>query len=88
MDRGNKITLQCAGIENKNQLHDLLAEALLFPEYYGRNLDALFDCLTDIRTDTVITLTNWDTLGAWKAGFEAVFRDASAEDPHLTFLYE
>ena len=27
-------------------VHDLLSEKLAFPEYYGRNLDALYDLLS------------------------------------------
>ncbi len=35
-------------IEDNRMLHDTLASSLDFPQWYGRNLDALFDCLTDI----------------------------------------
>ena len=38
--------------------HEILAEKLGFPPYYGRNLDALHDCLTDIAEDTAIILQN------------------------------
>ena len=31
------------------QVHDYLKEMLEFPEYYGKNLDALHDCLTDLE---------------------------------------
>ena len=31
--------------------HDYLAEALNFPDYYGKNLDALYDCLTEISCE-------------------------------------
>ena len=41
-----------AAIETRDQLHDTLARQLSFPAYYGRNLDALFDCLTDLTEDT------------------------------------
>ena len=30
-------------------LHDYLKDRLSFPEYYGRNFDALYDCLTDLE---------------------------------------
>lgn len=33
-------------IQNKEVLHDVLKDKLDFPDYYGRNLDALWDCLT------------------------------------------
>ncbi|KAF1342960.1 barnase inhibitor [Bacillus subtilis subsp. subtilis] len=33
-------------IENIEVLHDVLKDKLDFPNYYGRNLDALWDCLT------------------------------------------
>ena len=39
---GNNIT-------NRETLHDTLATSLQLPDWYGRNLDALYDCLLDIR---------------------------------------
>lgn len=32
----------------RSTIHDILTENLPFPEYYGRNLDALYDCLSTI----------------------------------------
>lgn len=32
--------------ENIEVLHDVLKDKLDFPNYYGRNLDTLWDCLT------------------------------------------
>ena len=37
-------------ILNRETLHDILSSKLTLPEWYGRNLDALYDCLTDLRT--------------------------------------
>ena len=39
-------------IYTRDSLHTALKESLGLPDYYGRNLDALSDCLTDIRTDS------------------------------------
>lgn len=79
--------IDCTGIENKEQLHELLARALSFPDYYGHNLDALFDCLTDIRYKTAIKLMGWMELGEWKNGFTAVFMDAGIENPNLDIIF-
>jgi ribonuclease inhibitor len=39
--------IDLAGISTKEEFHKLLAEELPFPDYYGGNLDALYDVLTD-----------------------------------------
>ncbi len=35
-------------ISDWNSFHDVFAEALGFPEFYGRNMDAWIDCMTSI----------------------------------------
>lgn len=49
-------------IQNRKQLHDTLAMELQFPAWYGANLDALYDCLTDIHTDTRLTVLHGEKL--------------------------
>lgn len=39
-----------------------LGEALDFPSYYGRNLDALWDCLTDLDAPTAVVWSGWSRL--------------------------
>ncbi len=43
-------------IETAAEFHDAVAEALGLPDYYGRNLDALADCLGDVRRKPVAAL--------------------------------
>ncbi|MGH0590526.1 barstar family protein [Bacillus mycoides] len=44
----NEIRLDGKRIDNLVQLHTTLQEALELPNYYGHNLDALWDCLTGL----------------------------------------
>ena len=54
-----QIHLNGNDIANREQLHDALSEALELPEWYGRSLDALYDCLTDLSVPTTIHVENW-----------------------------
>ena len=49
-----KIELDFSQCYSKEEVHDYLKNKFGFPEYYGRNLDALFDVLGDIAEDTGI----------------------------------
>jgi RNAse (barnase) inhibitor barstar len=42
-----RIAVPCAGAGSKAALLTKLADTLQFPDYFGMNLDALYDCLTD-----------------------------------------
>lgn len=78
-----EIIIDCSLISDAPALHRALAEALAFPGWYGHNLDALHDCLTEISEDTQLTLTHFDTLGAFGAGFRLVLNDAEDANLHL-----
>ena len=77
------ITIDCAEIPDKAALHQALAQALRFPEYYGNNLDALYDCLTDIQEDITVTLLRFDAMDSFRAGFRAVLEEAEQDNSHL-----
>lgn len=68
---------------NANQIHNYLANQLRLPAWYGRNLDALYDCLTELGTDVTLVLINWPKTGT-TGRFWQVFRDAAGENPHLS----
>ncbi|MCS7464811.1 barstar family protein [Paenibacillus doosanensis] len=40
------IILDGTKIETREQLHAVLKQSLALPDYYGNNLDALWDCMT------------------------------------------
>ena len=72
-----EITLDCSQITDATQLHQALFTALSLPEWYGHNLDALFDCLTELEEDTHLILKNWNAQACYSKGFESVFTDAT-----------
>ena len=82
-----EIIIDCAKVCDKAQLHRALKEALSFPDWYGNNLDALYDCLTEMEEDTHLTLADWEQIAPWAAGFKDVFDDAAQENPcfNITF---
>lgn len=72
-------------IKTREQLHDMLQRELELPEWYGRNLDALYDCLTEGWTEILqIEIRNREALtehlGRYAGALEQVIRDAAREN--------
>ena len=82
-----QIHLNGNDITNREQLHDALSEALELPEWYGRSLDALYDCLTDLSVPTTIHVENWPEED-YRQRALAVLRDAAEENELLQVRWE
>ncbi|HCH4139911.1 TPA: barstar family protein [Vibrio parahaemolyticus] len=74
-------------IENENQLHELMANYFGFPDYYGKNWDAFWDCLCDSDLSKVIEFVGCSHLkSALPESFESLkscFDDLSREYPNI-----
>lgn len=74
-------------ITDREVLHDILAAEFRFPDWYGRNLDALYDCLTDIREETEVRISQRTimerNLGGYSQLLLKVLQDASKENPYI-----
>lgn len=53
-----KIYLDFENISGKEEMHKYLAEKFEFPDYYGGNLDALYECLYEITMPTAVNIVN------------------------------
>lgn len=87
-----KITIDLAPVCDKAELHDLLYRSLDFPEWYGGNLDALYDCLTGVFEKTEITIENFDLLeermGQYALSFRKVMEKADEDNERVNVKFE
>ena len=86
-----RIVIDCGSIRTREALHAALAKALAFPSWYGGNLDALHDLLTEIGADTTIQLHDWSAAEAALAPYgsrvEKVLAVSALENPHLSIEF-
>ena len=65
-------------------LHRTLAQSLAFPQWYGNNLDALYDCLTDLHEPAKITVEEpemlRERLGGYADRLRRVLLDSADEN--------
>ena len=80
-----KIILDFSQSTSKEGMHKYLAEKFSFPEYYGANLDALHDLLTEITEPTCVGIFNYDR--KYLKSVVEVFKDAENENKNLTVIF-
>ena len=82
IDNMNEVVLY--GEEMKENPHEYIKEKLEFPDYYGENLDALFDCLTELSNKIIIIKDS----SVLDEDMIATFKDASVENPDLKLILD
>jgi RNAse (barnase) inhibitor barstar len=68
------VQFDCAAWLDEGTMHAELKERLQFPDYYGRNLDALNDCLRSLDIDSVLGIV----IVLWS--FESLIGNAQFRD--------
>ena len=71
-----------ARLGSAEAVYDYLEKELSFPAYFGRNLDALHDCLTDVSSPTRLLLTGASDPCAQR--FLPVFKNAAKQNRYLS----
>lgn len=82
--------LDCEEMTDRERAHEYIAEVLEFPDYYGKNLDALFDCLTEMGESSIlfINLDALEMLGDYSGALLAVFEEAEQANEDLSLIYD
>ena len=78
-----KIILDGEQLCERETAHTYLQTALEVPEYYGKNLDALYDCLTELQ-DVYIEIQQPKEETMYFKKVLRVFRGAEMESDSLT----
>jgi ribonuclease inhibitor len=77
--------IDCSKIHSQEDLHTMFQQVLCFPEWYGCNLDALYDCLTEISGK--VRLLDWEVaenrLGAYGKKAKKVIATAALHNTDL-----
>lgn len=82
-----KIEVPLEYLHSRAALHQYLQESLALPSYYGANLDALYDCLTEIAEETELIMplqvAQADYLGGYGEVLLQLLQDAAQGNPQL-----
>jgi len=85
-----QVTLDCSKMTVPDEVHDLFTQALDFPDWYGRNLDALYDMLSTCPP-LRLTLANAKALNAmfrYGDNLRLTLEDAARDNPRLELIFE
>ena len=82
-----RVRLDGSLMTDRAAAHDHIREQLSFPNYYGRDLDALYDLLTSLPETVEIDLANKDQmleqLGAYGTSLLLTLQQAEEDAPNL-----
>ena len=85
-----EIILDGRNLTDRASVHDVLATELAFPDYYGRNLDALYDLLSTWPETVQITVIYSDflleNLGRYANALLKTIQDASQSNPKISLI--
>ena len=84
-----KYVIDFTSVDSAGKAHGLIKKSLDFPEYYGGNLDALYDCLSDLPACEIelCNVAQLGALGVYKEKLLSVFRDAEQDFGNIHVIF-
>jgi len=64
MNQPQELLIDVRNVKTREELHELLATLLKFPDYYGRNWDAFDECIRDFPPVTPVRVVGMQELGS------------------------
>lgn len=84
-----EIILDCKEMSSKEKAHEYIMKKMNFPDYYGKNLDALYDILSTYDKEIYVKFINFESLfkqlGDYAVSLIDVFREAEEENTKIKF---
>ncbi len=85
-----EIILDGSKMTSKDAAHKYIKKCMNFSEYYGENLDALWDLLSTWAVETTVYLLNeekmHENMGEYGELLKGVFREAAYENDNICFV--
>ncbi|NMD38731.1 MAG: barstar family protein [Christensenellaceae bacterium] len=86
-----QVLLDLSKFKSIAEIHSFLSKELGFEDYYGYNLDALYDSLSTLFTKTSIEIINFNQInGVYKKDVERmlnVFDDVAEESEYFNYTF-
>ena len=87
-----RVTLDLTNIQTPRDMHAYIAYVMDSPAYYGRNLDALYDMLTEISEPTLLCIRRPAALApelqAYFPKMARMLHDAQEENGNLQVVVD
>ena len=87
-----KYVIDLNGVTTRQQFQELVVQSLPCPEYFGRNLDALYDVMTEWNEPTEIVFLQFQEFTHQMPGYaeavENLCMDAMAENENVSVTFE
>ena len=83
--RRRSFVVDLAGVRSAARLHAALVAQLPLPQHYGRNLDALWDCISTMEAQVILSGKDAmiDNLGSYGESLYRTLCEAAVRNPHF-----